>query len=432
VGDGGERIPWDAIEVAGAARLPFDTHEGIGWLVLAYQRDGGKVFLTRPLPVGDAGDAMIKALRARLGARWLGSETSPEVLRARLGAPPTSTLRIVVTVLAVLGLVAIGGLAVAIVVGNDVSISLLLIGLGATLFRGGLRDVGHRFTIQGTPTAKAASAAIGHAELSGRVACERPTLAAVTGRPCAYWRVEVARYRPSGDDQGWHTIASRDSRGFAPFALEDESGRIPVWAEGADLLLQADEWESGSETPALPATAHGLLADLRQDWPPTSEAARIRIRESRLEQGAPLYVLGTLEERGRVAMPEPRPAAPPTTPFGLLRSGAWRDPGVLARSRLLGRAHPTTRMIVIGTARLLFGRREQAGADGATCHAPAPDVPAETVIVWAGREGRPFLVSNTPEGGALSQLRSRVRARLLGGGAIMCLALWRLLDLLAG
>ena len=58
--------------------------------------------------------------------------------------------------------------------------------------------------------------------------------------------------------------------------------------------------------------------------------------------------------------------------------------------------------------------------------------PADALVVWKGRIGRPFLVSNLPESAALAGLRRRSLWTFVAGGAVLCFTLYQLIEYLLG
>jgi hypothetical protein len=51
------------------------------------------------------------------------------------------------------------------------------------------------------------------------------------------------------------------------------------------------------------------------------------------------------------------------------------------------------------------------------------------MVVWKGRAGRPFIVSDHRESGALWHLRKRALWLIAGGVAILCYALYEVINL---
>jgi hypothetical protein len=164
-----------------------------------------------------------------------------------------------------------------------------------------------------TPTAKARSAPMGLAELSGQAMEEGPLLpgplSAVT---CVWWRFTVEEERTRTDSKGrtetyWATLT--DERSDAPFLLQDPTGQIRIDPKGAEVdsparLAQVSGGLFGKAAPSGPKA--GLY--------PGSWGRRMRYTEWRIEPARTLYALGYLHNSGAGADPE-RPT------LGLGRNG---------------------------------------------------------------------------------------------------------------
>ncbi|MDD2720171.1 MAG: hypothetical protein PHH47_02535 [Gallionella sp.] len=97
--------------------------------------------------------------------------------------------------------------------------------------------------IRDTPTSKAASAAQGYVELSGRGEPygEFPLISHLRGLPCLWYRYTIER-RTSKNK--WITEARGAS--YQPFQLRDESGVCVVDPEQAEIITQhRDQWREG-------------------------------------------------------------------------------------------------------------------------------------------------------------------------------------------
>jgi hypothetical protein len=70
-------------------------------------------------------------------------------------------------------------------------------------------------------------------------------------------------------------------------------------------------------------------------------------------------------------------------------------------------------------------------AKGADVSSP-PDIDPAAMVVWKGRAGRPFLVSNRPERASLASLRSRSQLFCGAGAVVICYTLYQLVDILTG
>jgi hypothetical protein len=172
--------------------------------------------------------------------------------------------------------------------------TLALLG-GVYLFFKGFRDLTRLRLIENTPTARIRSMAMGLVEVNGVVEGRSTVRAPFSGRPCAYWQVEVAVR--NGRRHSWSTIHRRSSG--QPFFLRDDTGVALVYPQGAECHIPH----------AVEETAHGLMlppcyADYMKEnglWMrPVAGLSTMRFRERMLEGGERVYVLGTAVPRAQV------------------------------------------------------------------------------------------------------------------------------------
>lgn len=165
------------------------------------------------------------------------------------------------------------------------SVGVMMLACGFITFR-------RRQHIIDTPTALAKSAAIGRAELCGIARGDTVERSPITGKPCAYWEAEILEYQRSLKSR-WAVIA-RETAPASHVWLEDESGRIPVFLYGVHWAMEDDD-EFSTNTP-LPEGGHAFLERYGFVWNPK----HLKVTERRIEEGKPMYVLGTLAESGDV------------------------------------------------------------------------------------------------------------------------------------
>jgi hypothetical protein len=156
----------------------------------------------------------------------------------------------------------------------------------------GFRTLRTRRLIANTPTARIRSMAIGLVEINGRVEPRSALAAPFSGKPCAYWEVDIAMQQR----RGW-SIVHRNQSGN-PFYLSDETGVALVYPHGSDCKTRfgTEEHCQGLMLPACYAeymNAHtstlGRLARI----------GNLRFRERILEAGQRVYVLGTAMSRSQ-------------------------------------------------------------------------------------------------------------------------------------
>jgi hypothetical protein len=289
-----------------------------------------------------------------------------------------------------------------------------LIAAGLWIFRKGIIGLRHALDVANTPTAKVSSAAMGLVELEGRAVTQRPTPAVVTGVPCVWWnlQVEVWQKSNSGRHRGsrWVQVMARSGGQADTLWLEDDTGRMPVWLRGADLLLSENVWEKGKDE--LPPRGVQLLSGSAFEWHGTK---RVRVREQRMEANGHVYVLGTLDEAHRLKSKGDERTFERWT--RLVRSGEWRQKLLDAMPALLR----GPMLVAIAYLELLSG-----AGNANKQEVPPPNLESTAVVMWKGRAGRPLIVSNQRETAAASQLRKRSLWYIGSGIAILCWILYEL------
>jgi hypothetical protein len=158
---------------------------------------------------------------------------------------------------------------------------------GPWLFAGGFRDLRTRRLIQNTPTARIRSMAMGLVEINGKVRQRSAVNAPFSGRPCAYWQIEIA---VRGRRNSWSTV-HRNSSG-QPFYVEDETGIAMIYPHGAECRVNfgVEEVCHGLSLPECYAqymSEQGLA--MRHLW----RLSSLRFRERLIEESQLVYVLGT-------------------------------------------------------------------------------------------------------------------------------------------
>jgi hypothetical protein len=429
--NGNQTVPWVSIRGGctaamagmggrGAPDMPNWVPSQIEWLVLSRTPGSGPAFM-RVLPQGGDRDAIVAEVQARLGAAWIGDHLPITEVQQRLGITEGtwSTLKVAGIVVAVLALLALLLVFLALLTHPVITVPASILG-GTWLCRKGLRGLRDAITVANSPTSKASSAALGLVELEGRAIASEATPAGVTGRLSAWWDVTVSVWSEEKSGKGhWSQMAARHDGRVDLVELEDDTGRLPIWLPGATMLLEVQSWESGKDV--LPPAGVALLDQLGFPW---NGQRRLLVREECVEVGHTLYVLGTLDERSNLR--DPSEAGPFERGLHQLVSGQWRR-------TVVGAAPPSLRVIVavlIGFLDLVT----QVGRGGEralreTVVAP-PALAPSALVVWKGRSGRPFLVSNRTEDAALGALRKRSLWTFGAGAALLCYTLYQVVDFL--
>jgi hypothetical protein len=168
--------------------------------------------------------------------------------------------------------------------------ALAAFGFGTWSFVTGFRSLRLQRTIETTPTAHARSLAMGLVELQGRVLGRSRVFAPFSARECAWWEVELQTAQRSRRGMARWSTVHREQSGN-PFYLEDETGSVLVYPQGAKLSAgHVVQEETGGL--GVPEPYAGFMESrdlkLRHLW----ALGPMRFRERTLEQGTGVYVLG--------------------------------------------------------------------------------------------------------------------------------------------
>ena len=123
---------------------------------------------------------------------------------------------------------------------NDTALySLIGMGIGCFMFWRGFKLFHQKKLIENIPTSKVRSMAVGLVELSGKAQAAKELLTSpFSMASCVYFQYRVQEQRSSGKNSYWATVASYQSPQL--FYLEDETGRVLAYPQGAELHLAID------------------------------------------------------------------------------------------------------------------------------------------------------------------------------------------------
>jgi hypothetical protein len=164
---------------------------------------------------------------------------------------------------------------------------------GPVLFLRSFRDMRVRRLLQNTPTTHVHSMPMGLVEVQGQVEPRSVLTAPFSGRPCAYWQVDIAT-RSRRD--AW-SIVHRNASGN-PFFLKDESGTAMVYPSGADCRINfgVEEQTNGF---GVPDCYMDYMKSQNLHMAKLWSVGAMRFRERTLEERQPVFVLGTACPRSR-------------------------------------------------------------------------------------------------------------------------------------
>ena len=165
--------------------------------------------------------------------------------------------------------------------------------VGVYLFYRGFRMLQFKRLVLNTPLSKVRGASMGLVELSGMAVGPSTIPAGITGDDCYYYRATAWELQQSGNSRQWKQVANESL--FVPFFVQDDTGRMLVNAQGADMDVHCnfkseyvESFFGGGDMPMGPAEdfllRHGVSGH------------RVRVEEYCIKPDYPLFVLGTLGE----------------------------------------------------------------------------------------------------------------------------------------
>ena len=186
--------------------------------------------------------------------------------------------------------------------------AVLWVAAGVVLFFRG-RTKGKASAMAAVETSGAAEAASlspgSPVEVKGTLRCEAPLESEMAGEACAYYSSRVVREyirqdhddNDVGSDRRSETLS--ESERFAPFYVEDATGRVAVNAEGAEVDAKEVMDRFERHTDGASVTIAGATINLGGG----ERTIGFRYVESVLPVDAPVYVLGAVGEDGSIGAP---------------------------------------------------------------------------------------------------------------------------------
>lgn len=245
-------------------------------------------------------------------------------------------------------------------------------GIGTAAAFQGLRWLRLKRRVEDTPTALVRSMPMGSVELRGRALRDPPLLAPISRVPSAFWQVEVEEYQRDGDG-GACWVRRLCEASDEAFRLDDGTGSVCVLPAGAEFRGSVcGTWDVDSSAPPAARAfieSHSISTSLIGGGP-------LRVRESRIGNGAIAYVLGVAQER---LDPRRRRVARVNEDLRALRD----DPAAMRALDHDGDGRISSAEWDAARERVV--RDVEAGGD------------EDRVVVARGRLGEPFLLSDRSE-----------------------------------
>jgi len=175
---------------------------------------------------------------------------------------------------------------------RDLGYALLFFGFGIAGFFWGFNRLRRKRKIENIPTSTVRGLAMGPVELVGKTQKRINLASPLTQTPCVFYRYTVERYKRRRRSGDWVTIASGNSS-FSPFELNDGTGKVLVFPQGAEVILPVDyEFRTGLGKP-LPDQLLSFMEQNGLSYRSLLGAHPLRFREWFIQENETVYVLGT-------------------------------------------------------------------------------------------------------------------------------------------
>ena len=267
---------------------------------------------------------------------------------------------------------------------------------GVTLFFRGFPFLKRKRLIQNTPTSTVRGASLGAVEVSGTVVGPYTLISPLSELDCFYYRA-LARGTPVDGDK----TQAKEETLFAPFFLDDGTGRLMIDPRGAEMQLPPSVEEEYS-----PSSSGGLTRQfLGRHGLSSGESASLV--EFCIREGDKLFVVGTLRENPATSAGDSSTNAPAIAP-GFL-SGAAAD---------LQRRSALESMFQVDYP--VPAPKEPGKAESFDLNPPA--------VLMKGASGEPFFISQRSQREVIEELAWRSVLYIWGGPILALAGLWLLLD----
>ncbi len=276
------------------------------------------------------------------------------------------------------------------------------VGIGMWLFFRGFPFLKRKRLIQNTPTSTIRGAALGAVEVSGTVVGPYTLISPLSESDCFYYHAVA---RSTGEDEK----KVEEEVLYAPFFLDDGTGRLMVDPHGAEMELRPSVDEEYSPSTGDAFTRHFLV---RRGL---SSAVPAKLQEYCIRPGDHLFVLATLRE----------------------------NPGVESAADCLAGDAVQGQQGFLSAAAADLQRRaaiESMLPPGSTVPALAKAFPLETeafdlnppVVLMKGISGEPFFISWRSQRAVVQELAVRSVLYIWGGPVLALAGLWLLVSRLLG
>ncbi|MFH1888455.1 MAG: GIDE domain-containing protein [Candidatus Omnitrophota bacterium] len=178
---------------------------------------------------------------------------------------------------------------------RDILYAAIWFGLGVWGFFWGFARLRRKRLVENIPTSTVRGLAMGLVELCGKAEKKVLLKSPFTKTGCVLYKYLIEEYRKSGKSDRWVTIASGDSF-HSPFRLNDGTGRITVFPQGAELVMPVDnEFRTGPGR-GLPSPVIEFMDEIGIPYRNWLGMRNLRFKEWFIEPEETVYILGSAKK----------------------------------------------------------------------------------------------------------------------------------------
>lgn len=276
------------------------------------------------------------------------------------------------------------------------------VAFGVFLFFRGFPFLKRKRLIQNTPTSTIRGAALGAVEVSGTVVGPYTLISALSESDCFYYHAVA---RSTGEEE--RKVAEEVL--YAPFFLDDGTGRLMVDPRGAEMELRPSVDQEYSPSTGDAFTRHFLL---RRGL---SNSVPAKLQEYCIRPGDHLFVLASLRENPGVE----------SAADGLAGDAAQGEQGFLSAAAAdLQRRAAIESMLPPGSAVPPIPKAPPIENEAFDLNPP--------VVLMKGISGEPFFISWRSQRVVIEELAVRSVLYIWGGPILALFGLWLLVSRLLG
>lgn len=178
---------------------------------------------------------------------------------------------------------------------KDIFNAIFFLGAGIWSFFWGFMRLRRKRLIENIPTSTIRGLALGLVEIIGKAGKTSPLKTPFTNTECVFYKYTVERYEKRGKSSSWVTIAQGNSF-YCPFWLNDNTGKIMVLPQSAELILPIDyEYKTGFGK-TLPENLINFMEKQGIKYTSFFGNYPLRFREWHILPEQTTYVLGTAKK----------------------------------------------------------------------------------------------------------------------------------------